>query len=103
MPNNLIYIGIDFLLAKLYINSYIALLNARYYLQPNSDVIMDSPKPHILHNVHNPGLPIRATQADNMQVPRKSLFEHEVVHPTRPVQAVTPIVLMMDMNSSSPV
>ncbi|OJA08965.1 hypothetical protein AZE42_06841 [Rhizopogon vesiculosus] len=65
---------------------------------------MDSPKPHIPHNAHNPELPTRATQADNMQVSRKSLFEHEVVHPTRPVQAVTsrqPIVLMMEMNSSS--
>ncbi|PPQ72813.1 hypothetical protein CVT26_003333 [Gymnopilus dilepis] len=29
MPNNLIFIGITFFLAKLYINSYIAMLNAR--------------------------------------------------------------------------
>ncbi|OAX30775.1 hypothetical protein K503DRAFT_172549, partial [Rhizopogon vinicolor AM-OR11-026] len=59
MPNNFVYLGIEFLLAKLYINSYIALLNARYYLQPNSDVV-DSPKPHIPHNANNPELPIRA-------------------------------------------
>ncbi|OAX37729.1 hypothetical protein K503DRAFT_857185 [Rhizopogon vinicolor AM-OR11-026] len=88
MPSSFFYIGIDFLLAKLYINSYIALLNARYYLQPNSDV-MDSPKPHIPHNANNPELPIRATQADDIQASRKILFELEVVHPTRPVQAVT--------------
>ncbi|OJA08322.1 hypothetical protein AZE42_10681 [Rhizopogon vesiculosus] len=69
---------------QVYINSYIALLNARYYLQPNSDVI-DSPKPYIPHNAHNQELPTRPMQADSMQASRKSLFEHEVVHLTRPV------------------
>ncbi|OJA12493.1 hypothetical protein AZE42_08786 [Rhizopogon vesiculosus] len=88
MPNTFIFLGIDFLLGKLYINSYFALLNARYYLQPNSDII-DSLKPHIPHNAHNLELPVHATQADNMQVSQKSLFEHEVVHPTRSVQAIT--------------
>lgn len=32
MPNNFTFLGIEFLLSKLYVNSYMALLNARHYL-----------------------------------------------------------------------
>ncbi|KAJ8586622.1 hypothetical protein M405DRAFT_349914 [Rhizopogon salebrosus TDB-379] len=80
MPKSFIYLGVEFLLAKLYINSYIALLNARYYLQSNTDVT-DLTEPPIRYNVHNP-------QNDTPQASQKSLIEHEVVHPIRPVQVV---------------
>ncbi|KAG2111421.1 hypothetical protein BD769DRAFT_70732 [Suillus cothurnatus] len=32
MPNSFVFLGIEFLLSKLYVNSYMALLNARHYL-----------------------------------------------------------------------
>jgi len=70
-----------------YINSYIALLNARYYLQPNTDITA-SPKPHIEFNIHNPELPIRALQDNKLQTLGKRLFEEEMVHPTRHSQAI---------------
>ncbi|KAG1734438.1 uncharacterized protein EDB91DRAFT_588929 [Suillus paluster] len=37
MPKNFIYLGVEFSLAKVYVNSYIALLNAQYYTQSNAD------------------------------------------------------------------
>lgn len=39
MPHNFIFFSIQFLMAKLYVNSYIALLNAKYYTQPNADTM----------------------------------------------------------------
>ncbi|KAF8627260.1 hypothetical protein AX15_004452 [Amanita polypyramis BW_CC] len=36
MPNNLIFLGIEFLLTKLYVNSYLALLNARKSVRERS-------------------------------------------------------------------
>jgi len=71
---------------QVYINSYIALLNARYYLQPNTDVTA-SPKPHIEFNIHNLELPIRALQDNKLQTSGRSSFEEKVADPTRPGQA----------------
>ncbi|KAJ8581867.1 hypothetical protein M405DRAFT_938065 [Rhizopogon salebrosus TDB-379] len=78
MPRNFIYLAVDFLLPTLYTNSYMALLNARYYLQPDVGVV-DSPSPRLRYNVHNPQLLIRASQDDTPEISRKNLFEREVV------------------------
>ncbi|KAG2360763.1 hypothetical protein BDR07DRAFT_1610577 [Suillus spraguei] len=48
MPTNFIFVAIDFLLAKLYVNSFLALMNARYYAQINPDT--DSS--HLFHSHH---------------------------------------------------
>ncbi|KAH7915414.1 hypothetical protein BJ138DRAFT_1141668 [Hygrophoropsis aurantiaca] len=37
MPKNFIFLGVEFLCAKLYVNAYLALLNARYYLSNGSE------------------------------------------------------------------
>ena len=105
MPTNYIYISVECLLSKCMTKAssedcadqlfhfkytstpYIALLNARYYLQPNTDITA-SPKPHIEFGIHNLELPIRALQDNKLQTPGKRLFEEEVVHPTRPSHAV---------------
>ncbi|KAG2343301.1 hypothetical protein BDR05DRAFT_309625 [Suillus weaverae] len=39
MPNNFIYISVKNIVATLYVNSYIALLNAKFYLQANANNI----------------------------------------------------------------
>ncbi|KDR79457.1 hypothetical protein GALMADRAFT_243550 [Galerina marginata CBS 339.88] len=41
MPNNLIFIGITFLVTKLYINSYVAMLNARNNIREDSSISVD--------------------------------------------------------------
>ncbi|KAH7911126.1 hypothetical protein BJ138DRAFT_1151080 [Hygrophoropsis aurantiaca] len=37
MPKNFVFLGVDFLAAKLYVNAYLALSNARYYLSTNEN------------------------------------------------------------------
>ncbi|KAH7911124.1 hypothetical protein BJ138DRAFT_22956 [Hygrophoropsis aurantiaca] len=37
MPRNFIFLGVGFLTAKLYVNAYLALLNARYYISPSDE------------------------------------------------------------------
>ncbi|KAH7923817.1 hypothetical protein BV22DRAFT_556330 [Leucogyrophana mollusca] len=50
MPRNLVFVGVDFVCVKLYVNAFVALLNAPYYLQngstpashvPNADLRID--------------------------------------------------------------
>ncbi|OJA19996.1 hypothetical protein AZE42_05632 [Rhizopogon vesiculosus] len=100
MPTNFIFLGIEFLIAKLYINSYLALLNARYYLQPNAGTIKSSE-----HGVYHPEL----SQDSNFQTSpfRTNTFKHsneEALHPTRPIQAVMrPIAVKMEKTSFSSV
>ncbi|KAG2113673.1 hypothetical protein BD769DRAFT_1778575 [Suillus cothurnatus] len=90
MPKNFIYEAVEFLLLKLYVNSYIALLNVRYYTQPHADTTHSS-EYHMRHDVYRPRLHVRASQDEELQASRKSIFQHpdnEVLHITRPVQAV---------------
>ncbi|OAX32800.1 hypothetical protein K503DRAFT_869953 [Rhizopogon vinicolor AM-OR11-026] len=102
MPTNFIFLGIEFLIAKLYINSYLALLNARYYLQPNAGTIKSSE-----HGVYHPEL----SQDGNFQTSpfRTNTFKHsnkDASHPTRPIQAVMsqrPIAVKMEKTSFSSV
>ncbi|OAX31956.1 hypothetical protein K503DRAFT_805635 [Rhizopogon vinicolor AM-OR11-026] len=61
MPSNLIFIGVEFLIAGLYINSYLALLNAGYYLQPNdSDTVNISE-----FRAHQPSMQSTELEAEN--------------------------------------
>ncbi|KAG1749189.1 hypothetical protein EDB19DRAFT_176329 [Suillus lakei] len=72
MPKNYIFEAVGFLLIKLYVNSYIALLNARYYVQANTDMF--------------------------------KYPDDEVLHITRPIQAVMPqqpVEVTMEMSSLS--
>jgi len=104
MPKNFIPLTFDILIAKLYVNSYIALLNTRYYLQPsdsdnvgNSEFRANHLSPHS-----------RQSEAKKLQESGKNVtvFTHPHGHdeysPIRPVQAVVrPIVLTMDMGAFS--
>ncbi|KAJ8589401.1 hypothetical protein M405DRAFT_791740 [Rhizopogon salebrosus TDB-379] len=97
MPGNLISISIGFLIATLYVNSYIALLNARYYLQPKDSGAIDT-----LELRTRPALRSRVSEAGNLQEPRKIVFKHpydhdDQLHHTHPSQAVMP---MDDLKSS---
>ncbi|KAG0706184.1 hypothetical protein DFH29DRAFT_186696 [Suillus ampliporus] len=89
MPTNYIFLSVEFLLGKLYVNSFIALLNARYYLQPNADTI-NSSELRVRHSIYHPELHIRTSQGEGFQAPRKDVLkdpEHGMLHPTLPVQA----------------
>ncbi|KAG1822497.1 uncharacterized protein BJ212DRAFT_807531 [Suillus subaureus] len=100
MPTNFIFVAIEFLLAKLYVNSFIALLNARYYTQVNTD----TKKSHPFHNRHggyHPELHVRALDDEELQTSRKDVFKHpddEAVHPSRSVKR-PPMAVTTEMNS----
>jgi len=89
MPRNLISVGVGFLIARLYINSYIALLNARYYLQPKVSGTVDT----LELRIHRPALHSRGSEAGNLQEPRKivskHLYDHDDQLQHNPFQAVT--------------
>lgn len=72
-------------LFQVYINSFLALLNARYYTQVNADTNNPYPFPNP-HEVYRPDLHIRALEDEELQVSRKNVFKHpddEIVHPSR--------------------
>ncbi|KAG1723227.1 hypothetical protein EDB19DRAFT_1916228 [Suillus lakei] len=106
MPNNYICEVVEFVMLKLYVNSYIALLNAGYYVQVNADTTIPS-EFHMRHDVYRPPLHVRTSQDEELQASRKSMFQYpndEVLHITRPTQAVMPqrpIEMTMEMNSLS--
>ncbi|OJA19407.1 hypothetical protein AZE42_13226 [Rhizopogon vesiculosus] len=86
MPKNLISLVLGSLLAKLYVNSYFALLNARYYVQPNHSDIVGK---------------LQESQKNAIKRP----YDHDRdIHPARPNQVVTkPIAVTMEIHSSSSV
>ncbi|KAG1879064.1 hypothetical protein F4604DRAFT_551278 [Suillus subluteus] len=89
MPKNFIYQAVEFILLKLYVNSYIALLNVQYYAQPHADTIRSS-EYHMRHDVYRPRLQVGVSQDEELQASQKSIFKHpddEVLHITRTVQA----------------
>ncbi|KAG1727666.1 uncharacterized protein EDB91DRAFT_1350272 [Suillus paluster] len=91
MPYSFIFLCIEFIVAKLYVNSYIALLNARYYMQSNADTI-DSSDFQICHG-ESIGTRHTASPDEKLLAYRKSVVsrhvegEVEQVLPTRPVRA----------------
>ncbi|KAG1840179.1 hypothetical protein DFJ58DRAFT_811000 [Suillus subalutaceus] len=92
MPTTFIFIGLQFLVTKLYVNSFIAFLNARYYIQANA--IVDSHQLYERHGVYHPELHISASQDEEFQKSQKDP-EGEMLHITQPIQAaMSPIVEM---------
>ncbi|KAG0709140.1 hypothetical protein DFH29DRAFT_215921 [Suillus ampliporus] len=102
MPNNFIFLSVEYVMVKLYVNSYIALLNTRYYVQANAHNI-DSSESHNCHGIDSTELRICASQDDNFSASRKSIFKQsddEVLYLTRPVQAaMRPITVAMEMSA----
>ncbi|KAG0695668.1 hypothetical protein DFH29DRAFT_1005251 [Suillus ampliporus] len=75
-----------------YVNSFLALLNARYYVQPNADAT-NSNASNIRHDVYRSNPHIRTLPDEDLQLSGKSMFKHsddELRYPTRPVQVVMP-------------
>ncbi|KAG2343287.1 hypothetical protein BDR05DRAFT_1059768 [Suillus weaverae] len=100
MPTNFIFLAIEFLVAKLYVNSFFALLNARYYAQVNTDTHSSYPF-HNRHEVYRTKLPVRASQDEELQASRKDVFkdlDDEVVRPSRSVKPQRPIAVATEMN-----
>ncbi|KAG2137928.1 hypothetical protein DEU56DRAFT_803120 [Suillus clintonianus] len=87
MPKNYVFLGIECLVAKLYVNSFIALLNARHYLKADRDSIVSS-KYHTRHSVYLPKLHFRSSQDEGLQ---RECFDPDngVGHPIRTVQSIT--------------
>ncbi|KAG2071900.1 hypothetical protein BDR04DRAFT_1153902 [Suillus decipiens] len=105
MPHNFIFLGIESLVAKLYVNSFLALLNARYYLQPATENNHSS-EVHMRHGVYRPELNVIASQDEELQGSRKSTFKHpgdDVIHLTRSATPYRPIEVTVEMNSFSSV
>ncbi|OAX31137.1 hypothetical protein K503DRAFT_777816 [Rhizopogon vinicolor AM-OR11-026] len=108
MPKNFIFISVEFLIANLYVNSYLALLNAQHYLQPSDSNTVNisgfrahRPSPHN-PELENKNLPKSQV---NVLTPPCDDHRHHELHPSRPVQAVMPqrpIAVMMEMSSFSP-
>ncbi|KAG0691642.1 hypothetical protein DFH29DRAFT_64886 [Suillus ampliporus] len=102
MPNNFIFLSVEFLMVKLYVNSYIALLNSRYYVQANAHNIGPS-EFHHCHGVDSTELRICASQDETFPASRKGIFkqpDNEALHLTRPVQAaMRPIAVTMEMSA----
>ncbi|KAG1724661.1 hypothetical protein EDB19DRAFT_1915414 [Suillus lakei] len=105
MPKNFIFLGVEFLLAKLYVNSFLALLNAQYYLPPTTDT-NNSYQFQNRHGVYRPELHVKASQDEEFKSSRKDVFKHpddEMVHPTRSVMTQRPIEVTVQMDSFSSV
>jgi len=106
MPNNFVYISIEFIVAKLYVNSFLALLNAPYYMHPNTGTA-ETPRA----GVYRPELRIGESEDDRLQTYKAStdVFKRtndEELHPTLPVQAampLQPIAVTIEKNHFSPV
>ncbi|KAG0699781.1 hypothetical protein DFH29DRAFT_935419 [Suillus ampliporus] len=92
MPDNFVYLGFEFLLSKLYVNSYFVLLNARYY-RDGSAHTPHSRLPHVYRpelqvNVSQDGFP-RTSEADKFQVFQVSdrAREHLTCYPPAAVRS----------------
>jgi len=71
---------------SVYVNSFLALLNARCYLQPTAEVNHSS-EVHMRHGIYRPELNVMASQDDGFQGSRNNMFKHpgdDVIHLTRP-------------------
>jgi hypothetical protein len=77
--------------SQVYVNSFLALLNARYYTQSTAEPI-DSSGFHACrtpHDIHRPEQDIRESRHDKL-ASQENTFGHpdEEPHPTHPVQTV---------------
>ncbi|KAG1822494.1 uncharacterized protein BJ212DRAFT_1585310 [Suillus subaureus] len=104
MPTNFTFLAIEFLLAKLYVNSFLALLNARYYTQVNTDTSNSHPLRN-RHGVYRPELRVRPSD-DELQASRRDALKHpddEAVHPSRFIKPQQSIAVITEMDSFSSV
>ncbi|KAG2127105.1 hypothetical protein DEU56DRAFT_532272 [Suillus clintonianus] len=88
LPKTFIFLAVDFLVAKLYVNSFIVLLNARYYMQASVDIANPS-EFHMRRGVCRSELPINRSQDTELQASRKD-YDDEVLHITHPIQDFAP-------------
>jgi hypothetical protein len=105
MPHNFIFLGVEFLVAKLYVNSFLALLNARHYLQPAAEANQSS-EVHKRQGIYRPELHVMASQEEDFQGSRKNMFKHpgdDVMHLTRSAMPHRPIEVTVEMDSFSSV
>jgi len=74
---------------QVYVNSFLALLNAQYYLQPSKNTSNPS-KYHIRRSVYRPELRVDESQDENFEASPINLKhpDEEAPRPTRPAQAV---------------
>ncbi|KAG1780427.1 hypothetical protein EV702DRAFT_778586 [Suillus placidus] len=103
MPHNFIFLGVEFLVAKLYVNSFLALLNARNYMQPAAETNHSSDV-HMRHGIYRPELNVMASQDDEFQGSQKNMFRHpgdDVMHLTRSATPHRPIEVTVETNSFS--
>ncbi|KAG0694374.1 hypothetical protein DFH29DRAFT_1034531 [Suillus ampliporus] len=101
MPRKFIFLALEFLMVKLYVNSYLALLNAPYYVQPNTGII-DSSEFRMHYGVYRPELHLRVLQDEELQASTKNMFKHpddEVAHQTRSVMPQQPIEVTVEVDS----
>ncbi|KAJ7743508.1 hypothetical protein DFH07DRAFT_835596 [Mycena maculata] len=87
MPNNLIFLGLTFLLTRLYVNSFIAMMNARQR-GPRRDDSAFALSNHISSAAFSYGSPTRSMPDPESQVPRDAKFEfgmYDVAVPERSV------------------
>ncbi|KAG2355649.1 hypothetical protein BDR07DRAFT_1425489 [Suillus spraguei] len=100
MPLNFIFRAIEFLLAKVYVNSFLALLNARHYGHANTDPNASYNR----HGVYRPELHIQMSEDQELRASQRNVFKHsddETVDPSRFVKQ--PIIVTMEINSLSSV
>jgi hypothetical protein len=105
MPHNFIFLGVEFLVAKLYVNSFLALLNARYYLQPAAETNHSSDV-QMRHGIYRPELNVVASQDEEFQGSRKNIYKHpddDGMHLTRSIVPHRPIEVTVETNSFSSV
>ncbi|KAG1733046.1 uncharacterized protein EDB91DRAFT_1301101 [Suillus paluster] len=91
-------------MAKLYVNSFLALLNAPYYLQSNTGTVDSSMR----HGVYRPELHHGVSQDEESQTSRKNMMvkhpdDEVAVHPIPSVMPQGPLEVMVEMNSFSSV
>ncbi|KAG1852379.1 hypothetical protein C8R48DRAFT_724675, partial [Suillus tomentosus] len=87
MPKNYVFLSLECLMAKLYVNSFIALLNSRYYLQANRDSTVSS-KSNVRHSVYLSERYLPSSQDERLEGEHFNHADDEVtVHPARPIQA----------------
>ncbi|KAH7928406.1 hypothetical protein BV22DRAFT_1126548 [Leucogyrophana mollusca] len=75
MPRNFVFLGVDFVCVKLYVNAFVALLNARYYLQ--NDSTSDS------SHTQNPDLRMPTSLPERNMISKYGASVAE--HPARPL------------------
>ncbi|KIK35741.1 hypothetical protein CY34DRAFT_560540 [Suillus luteus UH-Slu-Lm8-n1] len=98
MPNNFIFVSLEFIVTKLYVNSFMALMNARYYVQTDAASV-GLPKLQVRHDVYRPKLRTNTSQDDKLQ---EDMSDDAVLHTTRPIQTVmVPTMGTMEMHSFS--